>query len=135
MSICDSARRMASDGVAAFASHHAKRGLDNLPGRNVIRSEIWLLMEFVGCSRNLTKKVLDVFDLCKVPVVQIVQFSGVVWSWKAGGPFGKVRQCALNLAYHVSVIVHGGSMLDRHLKNSLSFRAGRLPVIPATTIY
>lgn len=98
---------MASDGVAPFASHHAKSGPDNLPGRNVIRSEVWLLMEFISRLRDLTKKALNAIDRSKVAIIQSGQFASMVWGWKTGGPFGKVRQCVLNLAHHVNVIVYG----------------------------
>ena len=49
----DNARRMASDGVAEFASHHSKRGPDKLPGRKVILSGVVSLMEGVGDLHGL----------------------------------------------------------------------------------
>lgn len=72
MSICDNARRMASEGVAAFTSHQAKRGPDKLPGRKVIRSGVWLFMESVCCLRSLPEQFMDVVDGSNVPVVQAV---------------------------------------------------------------
>ena len=72
MSICDNARRIASEGVAVCVSHHAKRGPDKLPGRKVIRSGGWLFMESVSRLRYLTKKLVDMVDGSNVPVVQAV---------------------------------------------------------------
>ena len=72
MSICDNARRIASEGVAAFASHQSKRGPDKLPGRKVILSGVWLVMESVSGLRDLTEQGVNVVDSSKVPVVQAV---------------------------------------------------------------
>ena len=79
MSICDNARRMASEGVAAFVSHQSKRGPDKLPGRKVILSGVWLVIEFISRLRSLSEKVVDVLDNSEVAVVQAV--NGIVFVW------------------------------------------------------
>ena len=106
MSIMDNARRMASEGVAAFVSHQSKRGSDKLPGRKVILSGVWLVIEFISRLRSLSEKVVDVFDDSEVAVVQAVNVSVVIRCRKAFRPLRKVREGVLNLYYFSGVNVY-----------------------------
>lgn len=106
MSILDNARRMASEGVAAFASHQAKRGPDKWPGRKVILSGVALGIESIGCKCDLPEQGMDVLNGPKVSVVDVWDFMVVIFSRKAVYPLLQVADRVLKLRDHGGVVVY-----------------------------
>ena len=133
MSIVDNARRIASDGVASFASHHAKRGPDKLPGRNEILSGCSLLMEGIGNLHGLSDQFVKACNRSCVAVMEWTrEFVVFIRRGQGVDELRKVGNRALQFANLGGVQVDVCLAFDGHGYFPSSFRAGRLPVIPAT---
>lgn len=99
LSICDNARRMASEGVAVFISHHAKRGPDKLPGRNEILSGNLLFMEGVGNLHGLGDQLVKACNRDRVAVMEWArEFIVFIGCWQRVNELRKVGNRALQFA-------------------------------------